>query len=137
MPMEVEEHEAKDDSGRVFRVPNSSKCSGGVSEEKKENVNHTHIRNTKQLGLLKITSLSKLSKFSSPNPCSRIDVLKHINLNNYNLYNPSLWAKAKPNPEEPETMEWTNARARLGGRIKKMESVDLVTNVTYIPGVES
>ena len=70
MPMEVEEHEAKDDSGKVFRVPNSSKCSGGVSEEKEEsiNLNHTHHRNTKQMELLRITSLPKLSKFSSPKP---------------------------------------------------------------------
>ena len=65
-------------------------------------------------------------------------MIKHINLiNNYNLCNPSLWARAKPNPEESETMEWTNARARLGGRIKKMESVEMVTSVTYKPGEES
>ena len=121
MPMEVEEHEAKDDRGRCFKVPNSSKCSGGVSEENKENVNLTHHRNTKQMEFLKITSLSKskFSKFSSPKPCSRRDVVEHINLSiSYNLYNPSLWARAKPNPEESETMEWTNARARLGGRLK-------------------
>ena len=140
--MEVEELEAKDDSGKAsgsvrgspswlpkaFKVPKSSKCSGGASEEKK-----------KQEEFLKFTSLSKskLSKFSSPKPCSRMDVVEHTNLvSNYNLYNPSLWARAKPNPEEPETMEWTNARARLGERLK-MESVEMVTNVTYIPGVES
>ena len=64
-----------------------------------------------------------------------MDVVEHTNLvSNYNLFNPSLWARAKPNPEETETMEWTNAR--LGER-PKMESVEMVTNVTYIPGVES
>ena len=146
MPMEVEEHGARDDNkgkevcGRVFRVPGSSKykLGGGLRREEREsmkNVNHTHSRNTKQLECLEISSLSRFSS-PSPKPCSRVDVVNHINFNcNYNLHNPSLWAKA--NLDETETMEWTNARARLGGRPKKMESVDMVTNVTYIPGVES
>ena len=152
MPMEVEELEAKDDSGKAsgsvrgspswlpkaFKVPNSSKYSGGASEEKKENVKlkHTHYRDTKQEEFLKFTSLSKskLSKFSSPKPCSRMDVVEHTNLvSNYNLFNPSLWARAKPNPEEPETMEWTNTHARLGERLK-IESVEMVTKSDIYTG---
>ena len=131
MPMEVEEHGARDDSkgkevsGEVFRVPGSSKCNSGgglKGEERKNmesiNLNHTHNRNTKQLEYLRITSLSRISN-PSPEPCSRINVLKHINFKNYNynLYNPSLWARA--NPAESEPMEWSNARARLGRRLKK------------------
>ena len=150
MPMEVEEHGARDDSkgkevcGRVFRVPSSSQYNSGGGlrrEERKsmESINHTHNKNTKQLEYLEISSLSSFSRISnpSPEPCSRIDVIKHINFKtfNYNLHNPSLWARA--NPDKSETMEWTNARARLGGSLKKMESVDMVTNVTYKPGVES
>ena len=114
MPMEVEEHGARDDSGRVFRVPSSSKCNsgGGLRREERRsveniNLNHTHNRNTKQLEYLKIASLSRISN-PSPEPCSRIDVIKHINFKTFNY-----------NLEESETMEWSNARARLGGRLKK------------------
>ena len=119
-----------------FQAATNTAQGGGLRREDRksiESITHTHNVNTKQLEYLKI------SKISSPEPCSRVNVVKHINFknsSNYNLCNPSLWAREHQSGRIGGHGMVKRARA-FGKKSKEMESVEMVTNVTYKPGVES
>ena len=89
MPMEVEEHGARDgekeDFGEVFRIPYSNEYnSGGAKNETKHN-----LQNSRLIHTLCTTQLP------SPDLCSQFSISKQIKKKKVSN-NPSLWAELSP-----------------------------------------